>query len=79
MFPDWKHLIKKWRDQILNVRRVLVLGTRNVMMEDLMHLYEEKKIDKWPVEKGQAERGCCHTDSTAKGLTMLTRLGGAMH
>ena len=44
MFPDWKHLIKKWRNQILNVRRVLVLGNGFVMIEDLMRLYEGKKL-----------------------------------
>ncbi|CAH3175105.1 unnamed protein product, partial [Porites lobata] len=44
MFPDWKHLIKKWRNQILNVRRVLVLGDSFVMIEDLMRLYEANKL-----------------------------------
>ena len=43
-FPDWKHLIKKWRNQILNVQRVLVLGISFVMIEDLMKLYESKKL-----------------------------------
>ena len=50
MFPDWKHLIKKWRNQILNVRRVLVLGNGFVMIEDLMRLYEGKN---WPVVYGR--------------------------
>lgn len=44
MFPDWKHLIKKWRNQILNVRRVFVLRNGLVMREDLMRLYEGKKL-----------------------------------
>ena len=44
MFPDWKHLLKKWRNQILNVRRMLVLGNGLVMVEDLMRLYESKKL-----------------------------------
>ena len=44
MFPDWKHLIKKWRNQILNVRRVLVLGNGYLMIEDLMRLYEGRKL-----------------------------------
>lgn len=44
MFPDWKHLIKKWRNQILNVRRILVLGNGFVMIEELMQLYETKKL-----------------------------------
>ena len=46
MFPDWKHLIKKWRNQIINVRRILVLGNGFVMIiEDLMQLYETKKLE----------------------------------
>ena len=36
MFPDWRHLIKKWRNQILNVRRVLVLGKGVIQIEHLM-------------------------------------------
>lgn len=44
MFPDWKHLIQKWRNQILNVQRVLVLGNGFVMIEDVMKLYEKKKL-----------------------------------
>lgn len=44
MFPDWKHLLKKLRNQILNVRRLLVLGNGFVMVEDLMRLYESKKL-----------------------------------
>ena len=45
MFPDWKHLIKKWHNQILNVRRILVLGKGFVMVEELMQLYETKKLE----------------------------------
>lgn len=26
MFPDWRHLIKKWRIQLLNVKRILIIG-----------------------------------------------------
>ena len=26
MFPDWRHLIKKWRNQLLNVKRILIIG-----------------------------------------------------
>ena len=44
MFPDWKHLLKKWRNQILNVRRILVLGNGLVLVEDLMRLYECTKL-----------------------------------
>ena len=43
-FPDWRHLIKKWRNQLLNVRRLLVLGDSFVRIEDLMRLYESKKL-----------------------------------
>ena len=45
MFPDWKHLIKKWRNQILNVRRILVLGKGFVMIEQLKQLYETKNLE----------------------------------
>ena len=44
MFPDWKHLIKKWRNQILNVPWILVLGKGFVMVEDVMRLYESSKL-----------------------------------
>lgn len=44
MFPDWKHLSEKWRNQILNVRWVLVLGNGFVMIEDLMRLHKGKKL-----------------------------------
>ena len=43
-FPDWRHLIKKWSNQLLNVRRVLVLGDFFIMIEDLMRLFESKKL-----------------------------------
>lgn len=45
MFPDWKHLIKKWRNQILNVRRMLVIGKGFIMIEERMRLYEAKKLE----------------------------------
>lgn len=45
MFPDWKHLIKKWRNQILNVQWILVLGNGFIMVEELMQLYEIKKLE----------------------------------
>ena len=38
------HLIKRWRNQILNVRRVLVLGKGVVQMEHLMKTYEMNRI-----------------------------------
>ena len=42
MFPDWRQLIKKWRNQVLNVHCILVLGDSFVMIEDLISLYESK-------------------------------------
>ena len=44
MFPDWKHLIKKWRNQILIVRQILVVGKGFIMVEDFMRLYESSKF-----------------------------------
>ena len=32
MFPDWRHLIKKWRNQLLNVKRVSFLGNQVVQV-----------------------------------------------
>lgn len=26
MFPDWQHFLKKWRNQLLNVKRILLMG-----------------------------------------------------
>lgn len=43
-FADWRHLMKKWRSQILNVRHVLVLGKGVVQMEHLMKTYEMNRI-----------------------------------
>ena len=45
MFPDWKHLIKKWHNQIFKVRRILVLGKGFAKIEELMKLYETKKLE----------------------------------
>lgn len=44
MFPDWRHLIKKWRNQLLNVRRVLILGNEVVMLEHLIKTLEKDRI-----------------------------------
>ncbi|KAL9977288.1 hypothetical protein ACROYT_G014677 [Oculina patagonica] len=44
MFPDWRHLIKKWRNQILNTRKVLILGKRYVLCEHLMQIYTKYKL-----------------------------------
>jgi hypothetical protein len=45
MFLDWRHLIKQWRNQLLNVKRILVLGDRFVQLEHLMKTYEMYKIE----------------------------------
>lgn len=45
MFPDWRHLIKKWRNQLLNVKQILVLGNRFVLLEHLMKTYELYKLE----------------------------------
>ena len=43
-FADWRHLMKKWRSQILNVRHVLVLGKGVVQIEHLMKTYQMNRI-----------------------------------
>ena len=78
MFPDWKHLIKKWRNQILNVRRILLLGKGFVMIEELMQLYETKKVRKWPMEKRHFRQRstkcrCSVKNLAATGPQMLER------
>ncbi|CAC5387954.1 unnamed protein product [Mytilus coruscus] len=37
-FPDPRHLLKKWRNQLLNIRRLLVMGDHLVQLEHLMEL-----------------------------------------
>ena len=44
MFPDWRHLIKKWRNQLLNVKRILVLGDQVVQLEHLIQTYDTHKL-----------------------------------
>ncbi|XP_066933312.1 uncharacterized protein [Clytia hemisphaerica] len=44
LFPDWKHLIKKWRNQLLNVKRLLFLGKNIVMLEHLLEVYTSFKM-----------------------------------
>ena len=44
MFPDWRHLIKKWRNQLLNVKRVLILGEGVVQIEHLMKTFEQDRM-----------------------------------
>lgn len=43
-FPDPRHLLKKWRNQILNIRRLLILGDRLVQLENLMELADKEEF-----------------------------------
>lgn len=45
MQPDWKHLIKKWRNQLLNTRKILIMGDTVVLLEYLMEIYETFKLE----------------------------------
>ena len=45
MFPDWRHLFKKWRNQLLNMRKLLLLGKHVVQIEHLIQIYEPYKLD----------------------------------
>ena len=45
MQPDWRHLIKKWRNQLLNTRKILLMGKNLVIMEHLMEIYETYKLE----------------------------------
>ena len=40
MFPDRRHLIKKWRNKLLNVKRLLVIGDGIAQLEHLMKTFE---------------------------------------
>ena len=44
MFPDWRHLVKKWWNQLLNVKRVLVIGNGVAQIEHLMKVFESDRI-----------------------------------
>ncbi|KAK3734785.1 hypothetical protein QZH41_007917 [Actinostola sp. cb2023] len=44
MFPDWRHLIKKWRNQLLNVKRILVLGNGVVQIEHLIKVLHNDRM-----------------------------------
>ena len=45
MFPDWRHLIKKWRNQLLNVERILFLGDQVVQLEHIIKTYEAHRLE----------------------------------
>jgi len=44
MQPDWKHLIKKWRNQLLNTKKILLMGKSVVLIEYLMDIFETYKL-----------------------------------
>lgn len=45
MFPDWRHILKKWRNQLLNVKRILLMGKHVAQIEHLMKMYPEFKLE----------------------------------
>ena len=53
-FPDPRHLIKKLRNQILNVRRLLIIGNYAVQLDDLMELADcsryKHKLGLWKTD-----------------------------
>ena len=44
MFPDWRHLVKKWRNQLLNVKGLLIIGSGVAQIEHLMKVFENYRI-----------------------------------
>ena len=42
MFPDWRQ--KKWRNQLLNVGRILFIRKHIAQIEHLMQMYSEFKL-----------------------------------
>lgn len=45
MFPDWRHLIKKWRNQLLNLKRVLILGNHIAQLEHVIETYKTYRLE----------------------------------
>ena len=45
MFPDWRHILKKWRNQLLNVKRILLMGSNIAQIEHLMQTYLSFKLE----------------------------------
>ena len=45
MQPDWKHLIKKWRNQLLNTKKLLLMGKSVAQIENLMTIYDIYKLE----------------------------------
>ena len=44
MFPDQLHMIKKWRNQLLNTRRLLVMGQKCAMLEHLIQVFQNYRL-----------------------------------
>lgn len=44
MFPDCRHLVKKWQNQLLNVKRILLIGNGVAQIEHLMNVFENDRI-----------------------------------
>ena len=44
IFPDWRHLIKKWRNQLLNVKRILIIGEGAAQIEHIMKVFDIDRI-----------------------------------
>lgn len=45
MQPDWKHLIEKWRNQLLNTNKLLLMGKSVAQIENLMTIYDTYKLE----------------------------------
>ena len=44
MFPDWQHLIKKWRNQLLNVKQIPIIGEGAAQKEHIMKVFDIDRI-----------------------------------
>jgi len=44
MFPDGRHLVKQWRNQLLNVKRILIIGEGAAQIEHIMKVFEIDRI-----------------------------------
>ena len=44
MFPDGRHLVKRWHNQLLNVKRILIIGEGAAQIEHIMKVFEIDRI-----------------------------------
>lgn len=44
MFPDQLHMIKKWRNQLLNTRRLLVMGQKCATLERIIQVFQNYRL-----------------------------------